>query len=54
MTAANFRERAEWCVALACQISDRPAADELRNDAAAYLAQAHRMTVRSECREREI
>jgi hypothetical protein len=49
MTAAYFRERAEWCVALACQISDRLAADELRNDAAAYLVQADRMALRSDC-----
>ncbi len=43
MTAAHFRERAEWCSALAHQISDRPAADELRIDAAMYLARAERV-----------
>ena len=43
MTAAYFRERAEWCFALARQISDRPAADELRIDAARYLARAERL-----------
>jgi hypothetical protein len=40
MTATYFRERAEWCVALARQISDGPAADALRIDAAAYLVRA--------------
>jgi hypothetical protein len=40
MTAAYFRERAEWCVALASQISDGPAAEGLRIDAAAYLVRA--------------
>jgi hypothetical protein len=44
MTAAHLRERAEWCVALARQISDRLAADELRINAAAYLVRADRMT----------
>ena len=50
MTAAYLSERAEWCVALARQISDRPAADALRIDAAAYLVRAGRMTLREELR----
>jgi len=44
MTAAHFRERAEWCAALARQISDGLAADTLRIDAAAYLVRADGIT----------
>ena len=44
MTATHFRERAEWCVALACQMSDGPAAEGLRIEAAAYLVRAERLT----------
>lgn len=44
MTAVNLRERAEWCGTLARQISDRPAADRLRIDAAAYLVRADLIT----------
>ena len=44
MTAAHFRERAEWCASLAREISDGLAADALRIDAAAYLVRADQMT----------
>ena len=44
MTADHFRERAEWCAALARQISDGLAADTLRIDAAAYLVRADGIT----------
>jgi hypothetical protein len=44
MTAAYYRERAEWCVALSCQMSDGPAAEGLRIEAAAYLVRAERQT----------
>jgi hypothetical protein len=44
MTAAHFRERAEWCAALARQISDGLAAHALRIDAAAYLVRADQIT----------
>jgi hypothetical protein len=44
MTAAYFRERAQWCAALARQISDSLAADKLRIDAAAYMVRADRVT----------
>ena len=43
MTAAYFRERAEWCVMLAAQMSDTPAADQLRTKAIAYLTRAERL-----------
>ena len=42
----QLSSRAEWCVALARQISDRPAADELRIDAAAYLVRAERINLK--------
>jgi len=44
MTAAYFRERAEWCTALARHISDGRVADNLRIDAATYLVRAERLT----------
>jgi hypothetical protein len=46
MTAEHFHERAEWCAALAREMSDRVAADGLRIDAAAYLVRADRINLR--------